>query len=227
MHRNRSVNVHDFSMVPRADIPRSGFRIENSYKTTFDAGYLIPIYWEEVLPGDTFNLKATIFARLATQIVPIIDNLYLESFFFFVPNRLVWSNWQKFMGQQENPGDSIDYTVPQVVSPAGGFAQRTIFDYFGLPTAGQTGAGATVSVSALPFRAYNLIWNRWFRDENLQNSVTVSTADANSASTEFNLLRRGKRHDYFTSCLPWAQKGSPVVLPLGGQAVVKTNAVRW
>ena len=118
MHRNRSVNTHQFSMIPRADIPRSKFNAQKTYKTTFDAGYLIPVYCDEVLPGDTFNLKMTAFARLATPIFPVMDNMYIDSFFFFVPNRLIWSNWQKFMGQQTNPGDSISYTVPQQVSPA-------------------------------------------------------------------------------------------------------------
>lgn len=116
MHRNRSVNVHQFSMVPRTDIPRAGFRIENTHKTTFNAGRLIPVYCEEVLPGDTFSLKATIFARLATPIVPVMDNLYLETFFFFVPNRLVWDNWQKFCGERTTPAASIDYVVQKLIN---------------------------------------------------------------------------------------------------------------
>lgn len=224
MHRNQSVNVHQFAMVPRADIPRSGFRIESAYKTTFNAGLLVPVYCEEVLPGDTFNLRATMFARLATPIVPIMDNLYLESFFFFVPNRLVWSNWKRFMGEQDNPSSSIDFTVPIVQSAAGGFDAGSVFDYFGLPTVGQVAAGNAVSVSALPLRAYNLIWNEWFRDQNLQNPAAVSTGNGPDTRTDYVTRRRGKRHDYFTSCLPWVQKFASVPLPLGTSAPVKTSS---
>jgi len=215
MHRNRSVNVHQFAMVPRADIPRSGFLIENTHKTTFNAGELVPVYCEEVLPGDSFSLSATMFGRLATPIVPIMDNLYLDTFYFFVPNRLVWDNWKKFCGEQNTPGDSTDYLTPVITAftPAvGGLA-----DHFGMPI-------KSVSPMALPFRAYNLIWNEWFRDQNLQAPAIVSKTDGPDAPTNYGVLKRGKRHDYFTSCLPWPQKGESVGIPLGTSATVKLDS---
>lgn len=225
MHRNRSVDIHQFTMIPKADIPRSKFDCQSTHKTTFDAGYLVPIYVDEVLPGDTFNLNMTAFARMSTPLYPVMDNLHLESFFFFVPNRLIWNNWQKFMGQQDNPSDSISYVVPQQVSPANGYAVGSLQDYMGLPTVGQVTATKTVSHCAFWPRAYNLIYNEWFRDENLQNSVVVDKGDGPDTVTNYTLLRRGKRKDYFTSALPWPQKGAAVTLPLGTEAPVKWSRI--
>ena len=223
MFHNKSVDAHNFAMVPRADIPRSRFAMQKTLKTTFDSGLIVPIMCEEVLPGDTFNVNVTMFGRLATPIFPVMDNLHLDSFFFFVPNRLVWNNWVKFMGEQDNPADSISYTIPQQVSPTGGYPIGSLQDYLGLPTVGQVGAGNTVSHSALPTRAYNLIYNQWFRDENLQNSRVVDKGDGPdaAAATNYAILRRGKRHDYFTGSLPWPQKGgTAVTLPLGTSAPI-------
>jgi len=222
MMRNRSVNIDHFSMIPRADIPRSQFKMEFTHKTTFNAGYLVPLYVDEVLPGDSFNLNSTMLTRMATPIYPIMDNIYLDTFFFFVPTRLVWSNFQRFMGERDpNPDSSIDFLVPTITTPPQGCAIGSLGDYFGLPTAGQI--NASVNVNALPMRAYNLIWNEWFRDENLQNSVTVPKGDGPDTYGTFTLLKRGKRKDYFTAALPWVQKGESVTLPLGGLAPVTTG----
>lgn len=219
MARIPSVMSHSFSQVPKAEIPRSSFDRSSGRKTTFDAGYLVPVFCDEVLPGDTYNLSATFFARLATPLHPVMDNMRLTSFFFFVPFRLLWTNWQRFMGEQDNPGDSTDYLVPQMLAPVGGYAANTIYDYFGLPT-----QVAGFTHWSFPLRAYNLIYNEWFRDQNLQNSVTVLKGDTNDPTATYTLLRRGKRHDYFTSSLPWPQKGPGVDIPLGTSAPVVSDA---
>jgi hypothetical protein len=213
----KSVMNHNFSQSPQATIPRSQFNRSHGVKCTLDAGYLVPIYVDEALPGDTFNLKLTAFSRMVTPVVPIMDNLWMDTFFFAVPNRLVWDNWQKFNGEQDNPSDSTDYLVPTMPStPTTGYANQSLHDYFGLPTEVAT----SYDHSSLWHRAYNLIWNSWFRDENLQNSVTVDTDDGPDDPADYVLLRRGKRYDYFTSCLPWPQKGDAVELPLGTTAPV-------
>ena len=223
-----SVDPSHFAMVPRSDVPRSVFQTDHTHKTTLDMGILVPIHIEEVLPGGVYQGQMAVFARLNNLLFPLMDNARISSFFFFVPSRILWTNFQKFMGAQDNPSDSISYTLPQCVSPAGGFAVGGLYDYFGLPTVGQVAAGATISVNALPLRAYNLIFNQWFRDEDIDTSLNVNLGDGPDANTQYSLTRRRKRHDYFTSARPWPLKGGiDQVLPLGGQAIVKTNATHF
>ena len=222
-----SANNNQFAMVTRSDVPRSTFPMQWTHKAAFDGNKLIPITVEEVLPGDHWQGRVTMFARLANLLFPLMDNIELESFFFFVPCRLVWSNWEKFMGEQNNPADSINYAIPVQTSPTGGWAINTLHDYMGIPTAGQTLAGNTITVNTLPFRAYYLIFNEWFRDEDLTDSASFATGDGPDGNN-WPIQVSSKKHDYFTSCRPWPLKGgTQVPLPLAGIVSVNptTNSI--
>lgn len=217
--RHRKTNR--FSQIPNSPIQRSVFDRSHDYKTTMDAGFLIPFFVDEVLPGDTFKLRVNAFVRMNTLVAPFMDNVFMDTFFFFVPTRLVWDNWQRFCGEQKKPGDSTDFLIPMLAgSPT--FANGSIFDYMGLPT-GVALDSLITPVNSLPLRAYNLIYNEWFRDENLIDSVAVPTGDGPDDVATFKLLKRAKRHDYFTSALPWPQKGPSVDVSLTGNAPVIGN----
>lgn len=216
-----AVNLNRFSMIPRADVPRSRFTCKKRHKTTFDTGLLVPLLVLECIPGDSWKITANIFARMGPFAFPIMDDVYFELFGFFTPNRLVWENWVKQMGEQANPTDTISYLTPQVVSSANGFAVCSLGDYFGLPTVGQVDSGRTVTVNALPFRMYNLIWNEWFRNENIQDSLPVPTGAGPDAASLYELKYRNKQSDQYTMCLPWPQKGATAVtMPIGTSAPV-------
>lgn len=209
---NFTSSQQHFSHVPKADIPRSKFDRSHQYKTTLNSGVLVPILVDEVLPGDTFHCKMTSFARLATPLVPFMDTMFADVHFFFVPNRLLWSNWERLNGAQDNPTDSTSFLVPQVATPGpSGFQTGSLADYFGIPV----GVVNAPSVNALHFRAYNLIWNTWYRDQNLQNSVAVPLDNGPDVASNYVVLPRNKRADYFNSALPFTQKGPAVSLSLG------------
>lgn len=233
------VRGHRFSDAPAMYMKRTKFDRSHVYKTTFDSGRLIPVFVDEVLPGDTTRMSVNYFARLATPIKPIMDNIYLDWFFFFVPNRLVWEHWQNFCFEQEDPEDSTDYVIPTVTATGNSDNAYvgSLWDYFGLPV---NTSGNLSGISALPFRGVYLIWNEWFRDENLQKSVKIQKGDTNEVlnsaraaeqpswvfTSDTNIVPgfacppRSKRHDYFTSALPWTQKGPGVNISLTGNAPV-------
>jgi len=203
-----------------ADIPRSSFDLSHGLKTTFNASQLIPILSLEALPGDTINLRASLFGRMATPVKPVLENLYLETFFFFTPWRQVWPNFIKMMGEQESPGDSIDYSIPVLNNGnVGPVTEGSIFDYFGLPLGLDMDQ---VPVSSLPFRCYNAVFNFWFRDENLVDPTAIyNVQDGPDIGQLFNLKSRRKRRDYITSALPFPQKGPDTFVNLGGDAAIK------
>lgn len=239
------VRGHRFSDAPAMYMKRTKFDRSHVYKTTFNSGKLIPVFVDEILPGDTTRMSVNYFARLATPIKPIMDNIYLDWFFFFVPNRLVWEHWQNFCFEQEDPDDSTDYIIPTVTATGNSNNSYvgSLWDYFGLPV---NTSGNISGISALPFRCVYLIWNEWFRDENLQKSVKIQKGDTNEVLNSARAAEqpswvftkgtdivpglacppRGKRHDYFTSALPWTQKGPGVNISLSGDAPVIGNGQR-
>lgn len=223
---NRNTESH-FSQIPRANIQRARFKRNYANTTTINEGDIVPIYVDEVLPGDTINLTQNSLVRMATPIYPVMDNCYMDIYYFFVPCRLLWEHWENLMGQNDDSywAPKTEYSVPQTTAPAGGWKECTIADYMGIPTYVDN-----ISVNSLPFRAYARIWNEWFRDENLQQPVIQDTDDKNEtgSNTATDLtraqrggipLKAGKMHDYFTSCLPEPQKGEAASIPVATGAL--------
>lgn len=226
MNRNSEYN---FAQNPQVGVSRSRFQRNSDNKTTFNTGDLIPIYLDEVLPGDTHQVDVACVMRMATPIFPVMDNAYCDFYFFFVPNRLLWEHWKEFMGENKETAwtPKTEYSVPQVTAPAGGWEEGTLADYLGLPTKVEG-----ISVSALPGRAYGLIYNEWFRNQNVTQPTLVEVTDAtttgkndgsatnDSAITLAKPLKAAKVFDYYTGALPEPQKGEPITVPLSGNAPI-------
>ena len=225
---SRNTEQH-FTQVPHAEIRRSSFKRPFSLLTTLNEGDLVPIYIDEVLPADTFRIDLNSLVRMSTPLYPVMDNCDIDYYMFFVPARLLWEHFENLMGQNDSSfwAENIEYTTPVTTAPKGGWANGTIADYFGIPTGVEN-----LKVNSLPFRAYAKIWNEWFRDENLQQPVTMSKTDATTAGSNTGNkltdaeagglpLKVAKHKDYFTSCLPSPQKGEAVQLPLNGNAYIK------
>lgn len=225
MAQNRSLpsNTKNFGATPPIKASRSTFNLSRNWKGTFDAGRLIPLDVFEVIPGDTHKVRLSAIARLATPLKPVMDNLMLDFHCWWAPMRQLWENTEKFFGEQENPGDSIDYLVPQVVIGPTDTPSNELANYFGLPTKNLT---ASANVNSLPFRMYHRVWNFHYRDQNLQSSLSQPTNDGPDSGGIYGVQKRGKRHDYFTASLPQQQKGNPVGLALGGVANVETDAAQ-
>lgn len=200
----RNVSPSRFAMQPRPDVPRSAFDMSHTHKTTFSSGWVVPLLCLEILPGDSMSIRMTAFCRTAPMIVPPMDNLYFESFFFFVPNRLVWDNWERFMGAQDSPSDTTAFLVPVVGLDESNTLPGSLYDWFGITC--NLDPAASFSVNSLPFRAYAKIFDEWFRDQDLQDPINPPTDDGPDAATDFPVFKRGKRHDYFTTARPWPQK---------------------
>lgn len=228
MNRNSEYN---FAQNPQVGVSRSRFQRNSDNKTTFNTGELIPIYLDEVLPGDTHEIDMACVMRMATPIFPVMDNAFCDFYFFFVPNRLLWEHWKEFMGENKETAwaPKTEYSIPQVTAPAEGWAEGTLADYLGLPTKVKG-----ISVSALPGRAYGLIYNEWFRNQNVTQPTLVEVTDAtttgkndgsatnDSAITLAKPLKAAKVFDYYTGALPEPQKGEPITIPLSGNAPIKT-----
>lgn len=221
MNTARPVRTNHFARVPSIDIQRSKFDLSHGYKTTLDGGYLVPVLTQELLPGDSWSCDCKQLCRMTTPIVPFMDNLRISYFFFAIPKRLLWDNFEDFItGSTRGKLGTTHTAYPTVSVTKDNWTAGSVYDYMGIPKPVNNG---TLKVNALPLRAYNLVYNEWFRDENLCPEVNVSLGDNEDKDQTYTLLKRGKRHDYFTSALPFVQKGPDVQLPLGGTAPVMGN----